>query len=57
MNGQRKSSRLLGILGFGLLLALQFGARAHAQSINCAAPVTSAPTGPAVVSVATRSTR
>jgi predicted lipoprotein with Yx(FWY)xxD motif len=52
MNGQRKSPRLLAILGFGLVLALQFGPRANAQNINCAAPVTSAPTGPAVVSVA-----
>jgi predicted lipoprotein with Yx(FWY)xxD motif len=51
MNGQRNSSRLLGILGFGLVLAFQFGSRANAQNINCAAPVTSAPTGPAVVSV------
>jgi predicted lipoprotein with Yx(FWY)xxD motif len=52
MNRQRKSSRLLIVLGFGLVLALQLGAHAHAQSINCATPVTSAPTGPAVVSVA-----
>jgi predicted lipoprotein with Yx(FWY)xxD motif len=51
MNGQRKSPRLLAILGFGLVLALQLGSRANAQSINCAAPVTSAPSGPAVVSV------
>jgi predicted lipoprotein with Yx(FWY)xxD motif len=40
------------MLGFGLVLALQFLSHANAQSINCAAPVTSAPTGPAVVSVA-----
>jgi len=53
MNAQRKSSRYLAILGFGLALTLQFGSRANAQNvINCAAPVTSAPTGPAVVSVA-----
>jgi predicted lipoprotein with Yx(FWY)xxD motif len=52
MNDQRRSSRLLVILGFGLLLTLQFGSRANAQNTNCAAPVTSAPTGPAVVSVA-----
>src|SRR5579872_7300489 len=54
-NGQRKSSRLLVILGFGLVLAFQFASRANAQSINCAAPVTSAPSGPAVVSVASTS--
>jgi predicted lipoprotein with Yx(FWY)xxD motif len=54
-NGQRKSSRLLVILGLGLVLALQFASRANAQSINCAAPVTSAPSGPAVVSVASTS--
>jgi predicted lipoprotein with Yx(FWY)xxD motif len=52
MNGQRKSSRFLPILGLGLVLTLLCGPRAHAQSINCAAPVTSAPSGPAVVSVA-----
>ena len=52
MNGQRKSSRLFVILAFGLILALQFGQHANAQSINCAAPVTSAPTGPAIVSTA-----
>ncbi|HXX83433.1 MAG TPA: hypothetical protein VEN29_05575 [Casimicrobiaceae bacterium] len=51
MNGQKQSSRPLVILGFGLVLALQFGSPANAQNINCAAPVTSAPTGPAVVSV------
>ncbi|HXY96828.1 MAG TPA: hypothetical protein VEH00_07615 [Steroidobacteraceae bacterium] len=52
MKGQRKSSRLLIILGLGLALTLPFGSRAHAQSINCAAPVTSAPTSAAVVAVA-----
>ena len=52
MNDQRGTARLFVILAFGLVVALQFSPRAHAQNINCAAPVTSAPTGPAVVSVA-----
>jgi predicted lipoprotein with Yx(FWY)xxD motif len=51
----RKSTRLLTILGLGLVLALPFASRAHAQGINCAAPVTSGPSGPAVVSVASTS--
>ncbi len=56
VNGRRKSSRLFVILGLGLALALQFSPRAHAQdTVNCAAPVTSAPTGPAIVSVASTS--
>jgi predicted lipoprotein with Yx(FWY)xxD motif len=55
-NGQRRSSRLLVILGLGLALALQFSPRANAQNnVNCAAPVTSAPTGPAIVSAASTS--
>lgn len=54
--GQRKSSRLFVILGLGLALAFLSGRPAHAQStVNCAAPVTSAPTGPAIVSVASTS--
>jgi predicted lipoprotein with Yx(FWY)xxD motif len=51
--GQSKSSRLLVILGVGLALALLLGRPANAQSaVNCAAPTTSAPTSPAIVSVA-----
>jgi predicted lipoprotein with Yx(FWY)xxD motif len=54
--GQRKSSRLFVILGLGLALALVLGRPANAQSaVNCAAPVTSAPTSPAIVSVASTS--
>ncbi len=53
---RQKSSRLFLILGLGVALALQFGSPlARAQSINCAAAVTSAPTGPAIVSVASTS--
>jgi len=56
MNGQGKSSRVLVIVGLGLALALQFGRPANAQNnVNCAAPVTSAPTGPAIVSAASTS--
>jgi predicted lipoprotein with Yx(FWY)xxD motif len=51
--GHRKSSRLFVILGAGLALALLLGRPANAQSaVNCAAPATSAPTSPAIVSVA-----
>ena len=51
--GHRKSSRPFVILGVGLVLALLLGRPAHAQSaVNCAAPATSAPTTPAIVSVA-----
>jgi predicted lipoprotein with Yx(FWY)xxD motif len=54
--GQRKSSRLFVILALGLALGLLFGRPANAQStVNCAAPVTSAPTSPAIVSVASTS--
>jgi predicted lipoprotein with Yx(FWY)xxD motif len=42
----------LVILALGLALALLFGRPAHAQGINCAASTSSAPSGPAVVSVA-----
>src|SRR5579862_131005 len=50
---QRKSSHLFVILGVGLALALLLGRPANAQSaVNCAAPATSAPTSPAIVSVA-----
>ena len=52
IQGQGKSTRVVLILALGLALALQFGQRANAQSINCAAPVTSAPSGPAIVSTA-----
>lgn len=53
---QRKSSRLFVILGVGLALAILLGRPANAQSaVNCAAPVTSAPTSPAIVSVASSS--
>ncbi len=56
LNGRGRPSRLFAILGLGLALALQFSPRAHAQgTVNCAAPVTSAPTGPAIVSVASTS--
>ncbi|MGB6452043.1 MAG: hypothetical protein WBE92_14935 [Steroidobacteraceae bacterium] len=56
VNGQTRSSRLLVILGLVLALALQFSPRANAQNnVNCAAPVTSAPTGPAIVSAASTS--
>ncbi len=51
---QRKSSRLFVILCAGVALALLVGRPAHAQgTVNCAAPVTGAPTSPAIVSVAT----
>lgn len=51
--GERRSSRLFVILGVGLALALLLCRPANAQSaVNCAAPVTSAPAGPAIVSVA-----
>lgn len=51
--GRRKSPRLFVILGLGLALALIFGRPANAQSpVNCAARVTSAPTSPAIISVA-----
>ena len=47
------SSRLFVILGVGLALALLLGRTANAQSaVKCAAPATSAPTSPAIVSVA-----
>lgn len=55
-NGQRTSSRLLVILCLGLALALHVGRPANAQNrVNCAAAVTSAPTGPAIVSAASTS--
>jgi predicted lipoprotein with Yx(FWY)xxD motif len=47
----KTSSRLLMIFGL-LVLTLPFGARAHAQGINCAASTNSAASVPAVVSVA-----
>ena len=51
--GQRELSRLFVILGAGLALALLLGRPANAQgAVNCAAPTASAPTGPAIVSVA-----
>jgi predicted lipoprotein with Yx(FWY)xxD motif len=51
--GQGRWSRLFGILGVGLALALVLGRPANAEgAVNCAAPATSAPTGPATVSVA-----
>lgn len=54
--GQRKSSRFFVILALGLALALLFGRPVNAQStVNCAAPVTGAPTSPAIVSVASTS--
>lgn len=50
---RQKSSRFFAILGLGVALALQFSPHASAQnSVNCAAPVTTAPTGPAIVSAA-----
>ena len=50
------NTRLFVILGLALALALQFSAPASAQNGgNCAAPVTSAPTGPAIVAVASTS--
>ena len=53
---QRKSSRLLVILCLGLALALQMGRPANAQNmVNCAAPVTGAPTGRAMVSATSTS--
>ncbi|MGH8291217.1 MAG: hypothetical protein ACREV7_19815 [Steroidobacteraceae bacterium] len=53
---QGKSSRFFIILGLGLALALQFSPRASAQNnVNCAALVASAPSGPAIVSVASTS--
>lgn len=56
IKGPRKSSRLLVLLCLGLALALQVGRPANAQNtVNCAAPVTSAPTGPAIVSAASTS--
>ena len=54
--GQRKTFRLFVMLALVLALALLSGRPANAQStVNCAAPVTSAPTGPAIVSVASTS--
>src|SRR5215469_6285695 len=54
--GRRKPSRLFVILGLGLVLTLIVGRPANAQSaVNCAAPVTSAPTAPAIVSAASTS--
>jgi predicted lipoprotein with Yx(FWY)xxD motif len=54
--GRGKSTRLLVILGLGLALSGLFCRPASAQSaVNCAAAVTSAPTSPAVVSVASSS--
>lgn len=54
--GQRRASRLFVVLGLGVALALMGGRPAHAQSsVNCAAPVTSAPAGPATVSAASTS--
>lgn len=54
--GQRTSLRLFVMLALMLALALLFGRPANAQSpVNCAAPVTGAPTGPAIVSVASTS--
>lgn len=56
INGRRKSARLLLILCLGLTLALQVSRPANAQNmVNCAAAVTSAPTGPAIVSAASTS--
>ena len=53
--GRRKSARLLVILCLGTALALVVGRPASAQNaVNCAAAVTSAPTGPAIVSAASR---
>jgi predicted lipoprotein with Yx(FWY)xxD motif len=50
---QRKSSHLFVILGMALVLALLSGRPANAQgAVNCAAPTTTAPTSPAIVSVA-----
>ena len=55
INGRRKSARLLVILCLGLALALLVGRPANAQNVvNCAAAVSSAPTGPATVSAASR---
>ena len=55
INGRRKSTPLLVMLCLGLALALQVSRPANAQNmVNCAAPVTSAPTGPATVSAASR---
>lgn len=54
--GRGKPSRLFFILGLGAVLALICGRPANAQSaVNCAAPVTSAPTAPAIVSAASTS--
>ena len=54
--GQRKLSSFFVILAMGLALAFLFGRPVHAQSaVNCAAPVTSAPTSPAIVAVASTS--
>jgi predicted lipoprotein with Yx(FWY)xxD motif len=54
--GHRKSSHLFVFLALMLALALLSGRPANAQSaVNCAAPVTSAPTSPAIVSVASTS--
>lgn len=51
-----KRSNSLPLLALVLGLALLCGRPANAQTaVNCAAPVTSAPTGPAVVSVASTS--
>ncbi len=55
IKGQRRSLRLLIMLCLGLALALQVGRPASAQNaVNCAAAVTSAPTGPATVSAESR---
>lgn len=55
MINQRNLLRLLGMLGFGLVAAaLQFSSPARAETgISCATPVTSPPTAPAIVAVAT----
>ena len=54
--GRRMSSHPFVIIALGLALALPFGRTANAQSaVNCAAPVTSAPGSPAIVSVASTS--
>jgi predicted lipoprotein with Yx(FWY)xxD motif len=50
-----KSLRLLVTLGVVLVAGLLLGRPAHAQGIDCAAPTTSAPSAPAVVSVASTS--
>jgi predicted lipoprotein with Yx(FWY)xxD motif len=56
INDQRKLTRLFVVLCLGLALTLQAGRPANAQNtVNCAAPVTSAPTSPAIVSAASTS--